>query len=212
MKITRMSASVFGIASVALLIVAAAATASASDKLHSLDSESLVPALSSMQTEKDRGLVSSDIADEAGLTKASMRTLGENRDGKYWTALNSTKDVCLVVELSDAADGHGEDAEIKGAACSSPLDFYKFGASLRLQGENKSGLVTHMLPPDTSITPDLAAALKKAGASILDRGPETGKTNQIIVMSLEEADAAGIITVPRDGGDVALAPMTPGKE
>jgi hypothetical protein len=163
----------------------------------SLDPGSLVPVLERAQANSDALPSDSSIGDQALIISETVRQLESTVTGEQWVALSEEGDICLIVQLSDSADGHPEDAKVAGASCTSPANFARYGASLRVEGAPGNGIVSHLLPSD--IAPDSLSSSVRAETEVAP----------LVSMSATEADALGVLTIQRpNGGEIELNPMS----
>lgn len=176
--------------------LASSAVATSTDDL-SLDPYDLVTALGQSQVSSDLLPADSSIGGQAQILPDTVRQLNSTPDGDQWVALSEDGSICLIVHLSDRADGHAEDAGLEGASCTSPANFGRYGASLRLEGAPGNGLVSHLLPSD--IRPEDVPSSSRAETQVAP----------LVSMTVVEADALGAITIQRpNGGEIELYPMT----
>ncbi len=191
---------------VGVLGVVAASAAAASGSEQSIDQDDLVPILSDTQGADDRLPAASDIAASAELIPESIRLAAESASARYWAAVDGSGNLCVIAGLDDSADGHDIDAEIMGASCADPIDFYQFGASLRLTGAPGSGIVVHLLAPDVS-TGSLPAGAEVTRLPSQSSAAEGAAS--LVSMDLDVADSLGEITLERTTGEtVVLRPMS----
>ncbi len=129
-----------------------------------LDNAALVPALAQPQTDIDRAVSTSlhrSLVDK--LDPSTVRLLGENSQGKFIVALNSTgEEVCIISQMSD-------ELQITGTSCARKEKFAQDGVSVGLQGTRlatSGSTVTYLLPlgvdaaPLKALTPTAEATLK----------------------------------------------------
>lgn len=180
--------------------------------------EELVPALASAQGAADRLPQDVDVTDQANLRPESSRLIGERDLASYWVARNDRDEICFVLRLAPAADGHPGDAGIMGVSCGTAAEFAEDGISLRLGGGD-GGVVAHLLPPVVD-APAVKDAFDRAGgvparalrvAALSGGSAGTEDSPVLVSMRTSTADDVGPVEVPRASGEPFVLPSMSGR-
>ncbi|MDO5723575.1 MAG: hypothetical protein Q4P33_04145 [Flaviflexus sp.] len=143
------------------------------------------------QTEMDKLIREFDILDSIEVLPNTTRAIANNERGISWIGTTQEGNICLITRLFDEADGDPEDARITAANCATPLQFFRNGVSLRVEGA-ESGVVSHILPPDIELKTVKSAV---EGHTLADTF--SSSENVVVMMNSEAADKMGNIKIRR---------------
>jgi hypothetical protein len=153
-----------------LAALAVGVSPSMAEPITTLDTPTLVPAVSQPQTVQDRTLAAGIPTRLSELINpATLRFLSEDNEGTYSVGIDPTgTKICVISQLKGGNS-------IAGASCLGREEFAKSGAKVGLLGQNGRSSTAYLLPGDVD-------------ASLLNAGRQ-GRASQLVTQA--EADKVG---------------------
>ncbi|MCB5273702.1 MULTISPECIES: hypothetical protein [unclassified Arthrobacter] len=141
------------VASLPLAAIAIGVSPSMAETITTLDTATLVPALSQPQSSADAA-VARTLPEKAAADHSTVRVLAQNKAGKYAVALDNTgQRICVIMQLTS-------EPGVGGSSCATKEQFAQGGVSVGVQVNGGTDSITTLLPGDVDTT-----ALKALTAS-----------------------------------------------
>lgn len=136
------------LAGLPLAAIAIGASPSMAETITTLDTATLVPALSQPQSSADAA-VAHTLPEQAAADQSTVRVLAQNKTGKYAVALDKTgQQICVIIQLTN-------EPGVGGSSCATKQQFAQSGVSVGVQVNGGTDSMATLLPGDVD-----TAALK----------------------------------------------------